>query len=135
LVGMTFNCKSRPHVQSMILATDAVALTHLLDSGTMACPPTMADAVQAEMSITPVIQAAGYNVTALMTAYHSGLDYVTSCNHSDVLYEDSYWDTDIHPYDTGFIKANRNINPLVIERLTEWHDGWGYSSYDFCGGV
>ncbi|KAK3366518.1 hypothetical protein B0H63DRAFT_529903 [Podospora didyma] len=31
LVGMTLNCKPRPHVQSMILATDYVGMALLLD--------------------------------------------------------------------------------------------------------
>lgn len=68
-----------------------------------------------------------------MTAFHMSEHYQEECReYKDALYENSYFGTNLHPYDTVFAKANRGTNALVLERLTEWMGGRKYSSYDYC---
>ncbi|KAF3906009.1 hypothetical protein ABW21_db0204722 [Orbilia brochopaga] len=139
LVGMTVNCQPwgrniRPHIQSMILATDKIGIKILLENVLSQCFTKHEDAVQGEMNITSSITAAGYTVSAFMTAFSSDASgYMQHCTHDDVLYEGHYYNTSLHPYETMFQKANRNINPLQLQLLTEWHDQSGYSSQPFCG--
>jgi hypothetical protein len=59
-------------------------------------------------------------------------DFWKTCTDGDYLGAGSYFGTFIHPYETLFMKSHRNIENNVLDRLTEWHDGRGYSSYDFC---
>lgn len=157
---MTFNCKPANHVQSMIWATDRVGIEILLFptaeqteatrkslppfpdgepvppmdiAGINSCPHEYWSAVAVEVYSTPLIKAAGYDVDALMTAFHMSEHYQEECReYKDALYENSYFGTNLHPYDTVFAKANRGTNALVLERLTEWMGGRKYSSYDYC---
>lgn len=43
-----------------------------------------------------------------------------------------YFGFNLHPYETIFMKANRNVNPLMMAKMTEWHMRMNYSSYDYC---
>ncbi|KAJ6262555.1 hypothetical protein Dda_3366 [Drechslerella dactyloides] len=139
LVGMTANCKPwgrsiRPHLQSMILATDRTGISILLNGVISQCFTKHEDAVQGEMNITTAITTAGYTVSAFMTAFSQDAGgYMHHCEHDDVLYEDHYYGMSLHPYETMFQKANRDINPLQLKLLTEWHDRSGYSSQPVCG--
>ncbi|CAG8960505.1 hypothetical protein HYFRA_00008225 [Hymenoscyphus fraxineus] len=104
--------------------------------GINSCPHQYWDAVAVEVYSTPLIKAAGYDVDVIMTAFHKNDRYQEECfrnvDYKDTLYEGTYFGTTIHPYDTVFAKANRGTNALVLERLSEWIDGSGYSSYDHC---
>jgi hypothetical protein len=59
-------------------------------------------------------------------------DFWKSCTDEDWLGPGSYFGTFVHPYENLFMKSHRHIEDTVLDRLTEWHDGWGYSSYDVC---
>jgi hypothetical protein len=59
-------------------------------------------------------------------------DFWKSCTDEDWLGPGSYFGSFVHPYETLFMKSHRHIEDTVLDRLTEWHDGWGYSSYDVC---
>ncbi|KAK6514603.1 hypothetical protein TWF281_004802 [Arthrobotrys megalospora] len=131
LVGMAFNCIPTHHVQSMIFATDRAGLTRLLSKINI-CFSTLWSAVKAEMGCTAAVIDAGYKVKAFMTAFASDKEYVTNCKHGDLLYEDGYYGTTMHPYETMFQKANRNLAPKQLELLTKWHNESGYSSWDVC---
>lgn len=152
LVGMTGNCWPSWHVQSMIWATDSIGLQALLyppknhpllppgvngtaEVGINGCFHTWDQAVHAEIFATKVIKAAGYKATVLMSAYYSDPNYEDNCDsggNGDVLWNGRYFGTNIHPYETIFIKANRDIDPVLLDRLTKWQDASGYSSYDHC---
>ncbi|KAK6340616.1 hypothetical protein TWF696_008941 [Orbilia brochopaga] len=86
LVGMTMNCNPwdeviQPHLQSMILATDQIGISILLDSVITKCFRRHSQAVRAEMNITASIISAGYTISALMTAFSSDKDgYTQHCN-------------------------------------------------------
>lgn len=59
-------------------------------------------------------------------------DFWKSCTDEDWLGPGSYFGTFVHPYENLFMKSHRHIEDTVLDRLTEWHNGWGYSSYDVC---
>lgn len=151
LVGTTMNCDPRPHVQSMLWATDDVSMGILLDPnlahavgvkddvgeaedpiGMSFCHKTMAQAIHTEIGSTELITSQGYEVDVLMTAYASATDPVDYCRSGqweDILYNGKYYGSNIHPYETIFIKANRNIDPALLDKMTEWHlkldsDSW-----------
>ncbi|PBP28305.1 hypothetical protein BUE80_DR000830 [Diplocarpon rosae] len=159
LVGMSMNCSPRIHVQSMIWATDRVGMEILLFpsaslvekykkilgdrdhypvpkmkvAGINSCPHEYWDAVAIEVYATGLMKAAGYKVDPMMMAYHSSEKYEVECAQTDDLQgHEKYYGMDMHPYDTIFVKTNRGLDPLVLERLTNWTDQWGYTSYDTC---
>jgi hypothetical protein len=133
---MTGNCWPAFHVQSMIWATDAIGLSILLQPDAInQCFHDWNTAVQAEVQTTSTFQAAGYEVDTMMAAFHSDNAYIEHCDSSangDVLWDGKYFGTNVHPFETIFLKSNRNIDPVLMQRLTEWTDGRNYSSYDFC---
>ncbi len=109
-------------------------------------------AIGAEVGTTAMIRAAGYEVDALMAAFHKasvhgaddGADdagYAADCGTEagagDVLFDGTYFGSNVHPYETVFIKANRNIDPTTLGLLTDWHrsgriTGSGNGSWDVC---
>ncbi|EWC43768.1 hypothetical protein DRE_07333 [Drechslerella stenobrocha 248] len=136
LVGMSFNCQAPrgPHVQSMILATDRVGIDILLNDVIAGhCYSGWDDAVDGETNITQAIRQAGYHVTTFMTPFSSVADYPDNCEHGDILWNDKYFGTNMHPYEAMFQKANRDIYPDQLRLLTEWHNKANYSSQPFCG--
>lgn len=137
LVGMTANCWPAFHVQSMIWATDSIGLTALLTSptGINDCFHTWDSAVKAEVGASAVIKEAGYKIDVMMSAFHGDELYEEHCDGSengDVLWDHKYYGTNVHPYETIFMKSNRDIDPVLMEKLTGWHEGANYSSYDVC---
>ncbi|KAI8586056.1 hypothetical protein BDZ88DRAFT_445140 [Geranomyces variabilis] len=132
LVGISLNCNSltsyvyRPHVQSMLLATDRVGLTLLLDGpgGFAECPNTWRAAVAIELATADRIWAAGYDVDVAMTAFHAkGLyDDLCSCVHDNPLGKGAYFGTTMHPYETMFAKTKHPADLALVEQLTKIHD-------------
>jgi hypothetical protein len=100
------------------------------------CFHTWGDAVSAEIGSSALIKAAGYQLDVMMSAYHSTVDYETICektvDKADPLQDSSYFGINVHPFDPVFIKTNRDVDTLVVDRLTQWADGRGYSSYAYC---
>ncbi|KAK3322892.1 hypothetical protein B0H66DRAFT_216713 [Apodospora peruviana] len=156
LVGMTLNCKPRPHVQSMIFATDAIGMAVLLDPaqavaasvddqfgkstdpvGLSGCYNSHNSAVHAEVGTSGLITAAGYEFDAMMAALHSHASPEEFCTANpdagDLLFDGSYFGSNVHPYETVFIKANRNIDGGLLTHLTEWHMSMKTTSFDSCG--
>ncbi|KAK6340058.1 hypothetical protein TWF730_001831 [Orbilia blumenaviensis] len=135
LVGMTMRCNAdggkRKVMQSMIFATDRIGLQVLLPVLNH-CFEDFWKAVGAEEHAAQTMLDAGYNITALMSSFQSSPDYAHTCTHGEVLGNDWYFGTNLHPYETIFQKANRNIFPRQLELLTAWHDQSGYSSWEVC---
>ncbi|PBP20236.1 hypothetical protein BUE80_DR008923 [Diplocarpon rosae] len=103
--------------------------------GINGCFHTWKSAVAAEISSTSVILAAGYKVDAIMSAYHGNQEYEaghTCDKNRDVLFDKEYFGINVHPFETVFIKANRNVDPMVLQRHSMWVKQRGYSSYDYC---
>lgn len=62
-------------------------------------------------------------------------DYEKFCNSSgagDLLFEGAYFGTNVHPFETIFMKTNRGIGEVALEKLTSWMKGSKFSSYDYC---
>ncbi|KAE9373643.1 hypothetical protein N431DRAFT_465921 [Stipitochalara longipes BDJ] len=154
LVGTTFNCQPRPHLQSMLFATDDVGMGILLDPvlaksasiddfwgtkddpvGFTQCYETLYLAVHSEVGITELIRSQGYEVDSLMTAFQAATP-ATYCEKNgfpeDILYDRKYYGANIHPYETVFIKANRNIDTTLLEDMTKWHLEQPTSSWQTC---
>jgi hypothetical protein len=71
----------------------------------------------------------------MMTRFHADPDHMENCDthHSeDLLYDKGYDGVNLHPYETIFMKSNKGIDPLLLDRLSNWTDAAKYSSYDFC---
>jgi hypothetical protein len=103
--------------------------------GINACFHTWGSAVAAEISASALIKVAGYKLDVMMAAYHGYDKYAETCDASqngDVLWDGKYYGTNVHPFETVFLKSNRDIDPVGLSRLTEWTKGRGYSSYDYC---
>ncbi|KAI0128398.1 hypothetical protein BJ170DRAFT_701313 [Xylariales sp. AK1849] len=157
LVGMTANCLPKYHIQSMIWATDRTGMELLLfpppgsstkdkygepsDMVAMeGCYNDMHKAIHGEIGATAVIQKAGHKVDALMAAFHKSGDYEEECKENpveDILWNGQYYGANIHPYETVFMKANRDIDPTLVNLLTEWHlqgtmNGTFAGSWDVC---
>ncbi|RVD87101.1 uncharacterized protein DFL_005346 [Arthrobotrys flagrans] len=135
LVGMTMRCNAdggkRKVMQSMLYATDRIGLQTLLPVLNH-CFPTFWKAVHAEEYAAQTMLNAGYNISVLMSSFQSDRDYVNSCRHGEVLGDNWYFGTSLHPYETIFQKANRGIAERQLELLTDWHKKSGYSSWEAC---
>jgi len=71
----------------------------------------------------------------MMSAYHGIERFEEVCDsreNGDVFWDKKYFGTNVHPFETVFIKSNRGADPVGLERHSEWSKGRGYSSYDFC---
>jgi hypothetical protein len=85
----------------------------------------------------------GYKVDVLMTGWRGEYgdpdEYYDSCEEKHLLYNDDvlknggYFGFNVHPYETIFIKSNRDIDPAMIHKMEEWHGKMNYSSWDACG--
>lgn len=140
----------------MLLATDDIGMSVLLNpdlaltaaddnfygthndpGGLSPCFTTMHKAVHAEIGLMSLIESQGYAADVVMTAPHSQLSFENFCTKAgtpgDFLYKDSYLGTNVHPYETIFMKANRDIDPMALSRLTEWHLAANMTSWDTCG--
>ncbi|KAK8124633.1 uncharacterized protein PG998_000392, partial [Apiospora kogelbergensis] len=151
LVGMTINCGPQYHIQSMIFATDSVGMELMLypppgsshpdpygDEHDMValqgCYTTMQKAIHGEVGTTGVIRQAGYEVEALMSAFtKSQRNYADECAEhpvADVLTTAATFT----PYETIFMKANRDIDPVLINDLSDWHMNGAFpKAWDTCG--
>jgi len=132
----------------MIWATDNVGLDLLLNPpknpskndneqpvGINTCFVGWDSAVAGEVGATPIILNANYTVDVMMSAYHKDRQYIEHCDsdgNGDVLWNGRYEGINVHPYETIFMKTNRDIDPATVAKLTEWHDAQNYTSYDYC---
>ncbi|KAJ2906832.1 hypothetical protein MKZ38_010330 [Zalerion maritima] len=156
LVGSSVNCRPRPHVQSMIFATDAEGMAILVDKRKSlqgglddnfgkkedpvafgACYETMHAAIHAEVGSTSLLRNHGYEVDAMLGALHAYDNIDEYCAGEkdaghDVYFNNRYYGFNIHPYEVVFFKANRHVDPEMLEHLTRWHLSRTDSSWDSC---
>lgn len=155
LVGLTANCWPHFHVQADVWATDFVGMELLMHPpapgpnstvddfaernapvGLATCYPDLNRAVHAELGATRVMLDAGWKVDLMMSAFHGIANYSSWCDpqqHGDLLWQNKYFGMNAHPYETLFVKTNRDIDPVMIERLTDWHWRSAWRSWDACG--
>jgi hypothetical protein len=97
------------------------------------CPQDYRGAVEIEVYTGQLILAAGYKFEALEMASHGERDWEKVCwEIGNVIYENKYFGFNVHPYELVFVKTNRDANPELIQKHTEWVEGRNYSSYDYC---
>ncbi|TVY22045.1 hypothetical protein LARI1_G000095 [Lachnellula arida] len=116
-------------------AKEQLEKLHPQKPGMNTCFHDMNSAVTAEIGASSLVKAAGYKVDAFMSAYHNMERYEEVCNSSrkgDVLWDKKYFGTNVHPFETLFMKSNREIDEVGLARHSEWVAERGYSSYDFC---
>jgi hypothetical protein len=141
----------------MVLATDDVGMGVLLDpalgqtvhhedkwgglddwTGLSHCFETLYKAVHAEIGLTELVRSQGYEVDVMTTSFHAASEPIKYCeefdNPPDNQYDHAYFGTNIHPYETVFFKANRDIDPVTIQDLTDWHLRMKTNAWDTCGG-
>lgn len=92
-----------------------------LDSKAMFVPPTGSGLVDSVL---------GY--TGGVLKLEKPGDYWKDCMDEDWLGPGSYFGSFVHPYENLFMKTHRHIEDGVMDHLTEWADGSGYESYDYC---
>jgi hypothetical protein len=140
----------------MLFATDDIGMGILLDPslaksaaiddywgtkddpvGFTECYKTLQLAVHSEVGITDLIRSQGYEVDSMLAAFHAATP-TSYCEKNgypeDILYDRRYYGANVHPYETVFIKANRNIDPTLLEDMTKWHLEQSTTSWNSCGG-
>ena len=104
-----------------------------------ACYETMGQAIHAEVGTARLIRHAGYEVDGLMAAISSYANPEAYCEDEDarglldVQWNGKYYGFNVHPYEIVFIKANRDIDGAMMDRLTDWHRRDGWNSWQACG--
>lgn len=142
----------------MIIGTDKTGLGSMYEDGTFDCPDDMWNAQGQEVQMASKIMNHGWEINAwlvspltrrpypsfpaspltqLQTALHGDPSYedrphCAQFGNDDHLFNGAYFGFDVHPYETIFVKANRNVNPAMLGKMTEWHGRMNYSSYDYC---
>ncbi|KAI0115111.1 hypothetical protein F4814DRAFT_459949 [Daldinia grandis] len=157
LVGTTATCHPKFHIHSTIWATDLTGIDHLLHPRQTAPDPARAQqhhdtdrqavalggcynnqtqATRGEIEATHVIKKAGYKVDVLMAAFHGAVSYEADCAEDwakeSVLHKYKHGRA-AHPYETLFIEAGGDVDPVTLSTHTEWYkprDGNG--SWDMC---
>ncbi|KAI1661749.1 hypothetical protein F4813DRAFT_398299 [Daldinia decipiens] len=150
LVGTTATCHPKFHIHPTIWATDSVGMELLLappknppehhgSSQIVAlegCYKSQAQASRGEIEATHVIKKAGYEVDVMIAAFHETGSYEDDCTkdwaQESVLYQ-HFYSRVAHPYETLFIKADSDADPVALATHTERykpHDGNG--SWDTC---
>jgi len=130
LVGPTFNCRDsldqhKPHLQSMILATDRIGLRILL--GNFRCFERKIDAIaEAELTNYPSIVGAGFDVHVFMDQFQLDRTDVSHCDHGVP--------RKVHPFEVIFIKTSPTIVPEIVEEATAFVDASNYDSRTHCKG-
>ncbi|KAK1959807.1 hypothetical protein LY78DRAFT_685642 [Colletotrichum sublineola] len=92
-------------------------------------------AVHAEVGAISALLKQGYKVDMMMAAFQKSKNYIEECDTSqsgNLLWNGKYFGTYVHPYETVFIKANRDIDPTLIEHLATWQQASGFNSYSVC---
>ncbi|KAJ3161109.1 hypothetical protein HDU86_007730 [Geranomyces michiganensis] len=121
LVGTTWHCEIfqfPPHMQTQILAMDAAGYEAAIPA--LQCQPTIEDAIfRGEVPLTGIVQREGYGVRSITTAFGADPD---ECTQADTNYKGKYYGMSLHPYEVIFIKTNRHIDDLALDRYTTWHD-------------
>lgn len=142
----------------MIFATDQTGMYTLLDPtlaasasvddqfgskkdlvGLSGCYENWNAAVHAEVGTTDLILNSGYQVDALMTSLHRDSTPAKYCAEKhdggagDLWWDGRYFGGNLHPYETIFYKANRNLDGGLLASLTKWHLQMEWNSFDYCG--
>jgi hypothetical protein len=143
LVGTTINCMSdfydvdrgftSLHVQSMVLALDAVGVRSLLP--VLQCYKEYTEAINyGEIGMSQSILRAGFGLSALQGSWREVAIFEKDLNSSEVKkrcgavtkntggdpnHPGAYLEGTVHPLEVIFIKTNRKLDPESLRRETE----------------
>ena len=113
-----------PHVQSFVFALDQIGLEICLKHGIFSAfnHSSIVDVIKnCEVNMSTVILREGYNIGSTMNRYQN-YDFREREHYNpnfllgDPMYMETFIKYDLHPYETVFIKTNRNISPSVYEK-------------------
>jgi hypothetical protein len=127
LSGTTINCNiDKIHVQSMLLAFTNATQDIIYNS--LGCFRTKELAIDnGELNYSKQILEHGYNLYSLLK-YWENHDFRNAtatklkCVDSplDMLWPMQYKGMDVHPLELVFIKTNRGLSPVAIQRYSQW---------------
>ncbi|ORY86151.1 hypothetical protein BCR37DRAFT_411957 [Protomyces lactucae-debilis] len=146
LVGLAANCDTTwgpKHLQAHMLATDRMGLEAMMPA--LACFKNGDEAFkQGEHVLTQLVRNAGWDAVPLYSEFlsngrKSNTEFWEGCKHSDVFWPGAYHDTDVHPFDTMFIKvwhedgflrrnAMSDIGMKLVADLTQLADDSKFTS-------
>jgi hypothetical protein len=133
LVGMAYDCYPAHHVQPMLWATDGVGIKLLLNPLSLGtCYKDADSAIDAEMRSSLLVTDANYKVDVMMSAYKENRTYTLRCDEEDHEWDDAYYTTNAHPFDTMFTSRWVDEASGALGKMTQWTDHSQYSSYDAC---
>ncbi len=144
LIGTTINYyKGKPHIQSMVIATDLIGLE--LGIRHKIFEPNIVDMgkgqiiLQKEIGYSSLILSHGYQIKCMLSAYkdvdfrveHKCTDRRTLNKrnaslmankkyYGDPIFPKSYFGIDVNPFEVIFFKTKRKVNSSVMEKYTEW---------------
>ena len=96
---------------------------HSQPLGLCACPSTYFEAVDLEVSLTPLILSHNYSATAMFALAHSTPDYIETCTNGDVNAGAGWYEGfDLTVWETMFIKTRWGVESAMVEKITEWMD-------------
>ncbi|KAJ3283430.1 hypothetical protein HK104_010391 [Borealophlyctis nickersoniae] len=134
LVGLTYNCQFKPHVQSMLIALDRVSLQIIEPA--LKCYQNIEKAIwEGELVLADMIRREGYNVDVVMSAFHGVKNYQENCEGigpHNPWHTNTYFNRSFHPFETIFHKSNRHVDDHTLAMYTKWAADRKYSSYDYC---
>ena len=88
-----------------------------------ACPSTYTEAVDLEVSLTPLILSHNYSATAMFALAHSRPDYIETCTNGDVNAGSGWYEGfDLTVWETMFIKTRWGVESQMVDKISEWMD-------------
>jgi hypothetical protein len=116
----------KPFISSAFLVMDQLGLKVARDSRII--DPQTIDikkcevVMRKEIGLSDAIIQAGYNIYSMLQCYRSSSlkDYLLPQTSLCHLNPNAYYGIDVNPYEVIFIKQNRKIEPLVMDRYTDW---------------
>lgn len=71
----------------------------------------------------------------MLLAYQADPTFSTTCSSGDLLLEGEYFGTSVSPWEMIFTKSDEeriSAGKGVLEKMTEWTEETGYSSFGAC---
>jgi hypothetical protein len=127
LSGTTLNCQKNVHIQSMLIAFTRDTLDTLYNS--LGCFTTKLHAIgRGEIAYSQNMLKMGKNLKVLATFwkdhdFRNATNTAKKCQEfgtNDSIWPHAYQGMDYHPYELVFIKTNRNIAKVEIDRFSNW---------------
>lgn len=135
-VGCSINKTPQPHVQSMLMAFDYRGLRLLMKENIFFEQDKPIGKrsliLKHEVGSSQFLLSRGYNIDCVLVAYQ-GKDwrskklnfFPVSPQHYDLWGENRYFGRNIHPFESIFVKTNRDFGKSgheTLEQITQWYE-------------